>query len=91
MSNISPLNEKITMPVYTVYVKNLPEKLKDDIFNLAHYLSLLYGSCQLQLDDESSPEAAKAMDDLNCLIKQAGKYEVMEHREMMVRHHPESK
>ncbi len=89
MSKICQLYERKSMPVHTIYAENLPQKLKDDIFHQAYYLYLQFGNGDLLLDDDSLPEAVKAMDDLNDLMNQAEKYAVVENRVMTVRHHPD--
>ncbi|MCD0493887.1 hypothetical protein LQD23_16520 [Chromobacterium violaceum] len=89
MSNVRQLYERKSTPVHTIYAENLPQKVKDDIFHQAYYLYLLYGNGSLMLDDDSSQEAIKAMDDLDELMRQAERHAVIEHRVINVRHHPE--
>lgn len=85
MSNVRKLFEEKMVPVTVVRAEYVPQELKDQIFEAALHVCVLYGNGDLCPDDESTPDTHEALDYLSLLVGRAERHCPTEQRLMKVR------
>lgn len=78
MSNVTELRRTVRkkVPVGQITISLMPDEVKERLMNAALLVGMMYGGCELELSEDASPEAIKAIEFLDSAVSAASQYTI---------------